>query len=130
MGTGLKPIKPLYVYRNIQKYTGLTENANRQKFQYLLVSFMKDPSNSSLLSEIKSLYKETQTYDEGRTLRQRQNEFFKMPYSVAIQIMKECKEYPRLISAAAEGVCRKFANENARLVGEVAREGKWFQDNL
>jgi hypothetical protein len=40
--------------------------------------------------------------------------------------MADSKSYPRSIASMAEKSCRLYANENVKIVGQIANEKKWF----
>src|SRR3989339_20204 len=118
-----------FIYNHISNFSGILEEAKKIKFQYLLGAFFKDPTNTAILFEIKKAYKETSQYDERRYYSYRMSEPINLPYGIAQTIMKECKEYPIVISSLAEKTCRLYANEKFKAVGETAKNEKWFEGN-
>lgn len=115
-----------YMFNHISDSSGVLEDTARIKFQYLIGIFMKDPTNKSILYDIKIAYKSINNFDEGRYYRHRFDELIEMPYEIAKTIMEECKEYPIIISSLAEKTCRLYANEKLKAVGEIAKKEKWF----
>lgn len=118
-----------YIYNNIKKFSGVVERAIDQKFQYLILSFLKEPENVDILKEIKSSFNNTYNYSDRYFFNYIQIEKVKIPYEIAKQIMKECKEYPLIISSFAEKACRLFANQNTIPIGEIALKQNWFENN-
>ncbi len=120
-----------YIYNHISNCEGIWENVRNMKFQYLINTFLKKP-NAKILNEVKEIYKNISChkilYLQYRR-RHRFDEKIKIPYKIAVTIMKECKEYPVVISSIAEKTCRRYASEKLRAVGETAKIQNWFEDN-
>jgi hypothetical protein len=52
-----------------------------------------------------------------------------LTYETSKMIMSNCKDYPKLISSQAEKICRLYANENLKPIGDTASLEKWFDEN-
>jgi hypothetical protein len=120
---------PAYVYKNVEKLTGFTNRVDKDKFQFLLRSYLNDQKNTSKLAEIKAIYKKIGLEDEIQEFHGTGHVLPEIPYEVAKKIMTDCKEYPRIIASLAENVCRNHANENTKPIGEIAKDDCWFLDS-
>ena len=116
-----------FIYNNIKSFTGVLEEAVEIKFQYLINTYLREPTNINILKEIKNLYKNIYQYDERLYYRHRMIEPIKIPFEIAKTIMQDCKDYPRIISSLAEKSCRLYASEHLKPVGEIAKNEKWFE---
>lgn len=115
-----------FVYKNINKSTGVLERTIEVKFRYLIQSFLKNPVDASILNKVKLLYRDLNHTGDRYHYSNRGNEEVKIPYETAKLIMRDCKEYPRIISSLAEKSCRLYANEHLTPVGAIAKKEKWF----
>jgi hypothetical protein len=104
----------------------------KAKFKHLIDKYLKNVEDISLLDEIEKYYKLSTNSDIGEYMDyhyfrfNNDKEFVVMPIDIARNIMKTPKSYPRLIASIAEKLCRLYANENVKIVGQVANEKKWF----
>ena len=121
-------IREEYIYNHVSNFDGIFEGVINAKFQYLIRKFMNKPS-TKILNEIKEIYKNIACHKRLYYRRHRFAEKTKMPYKIAVAIMKEYKEYPIIISSVAEKTCRRYANEKFKAVGETAKIENWFEEN-
>lgn len=104
----------------------------KSKFESLISKYVKNVKNVKLLEEIKACYELfpncdiNYTYMYHRYLRLDDSERTLIPIDIATSIMKSSKFYPRIIVSLAEKSCRLYANENVRIVGQIANDEKWF----
>lgn len=117
-----------YIY-NYVKYPKVdTRQIAEIKFEYIVYAYLENTRNTNLLDEIQKSYKYIQQFDERHFYYRRRNGYEKkIPYEIAKKIMKNCNDYPRVISSLAEKACRNYANKNLRPVGEVAKNCNWFE---
>lgn len=117
-----------FIYNNIEKFNGLLSNALVPKFEYLITSFLKSPSDTTILEEIKFNYKKIKNYDV-RNHHYHASTQVKIPYEIAKMIMLDCKDYPKFITVLAEKSCRLYANSHVTPIGKIAEKEKWFENN-
>jgi len=93
-------------------------------------------NDKELLNQIRKQYKLFSTFDVdyeysyNRFIRHYdEHDFNNIPIDIAKTIMKTPLSYPRIIASMAEKKCRLFANENVKIVGKIACENKWFEQN-
>lgn len=116
-----------FIYNNINEHSENIETTLEIKFQYLISSYLEEPTNTIVLEKIKSLYRNIYQYDERHYYGLHTNKPIKIPYEIAKKIMEDCKDYPKIISSLAEKYCRSYANEHLTPVGETAEKEKWFE---
>jgi hypothetical protein len=118
----------IFIYNNIEDFNGVLANTLEPKFEYLITTFLKVPSDLKILEEIKSIYKKIKHYDVGN-YHYHSSSQVKIPYEIAKMIMLECKNYPKFIAVLAEKSCRLYANSHVKPIGEIAKNEKWFEGN-
>ena len=98
------------------------------KLEYLLEKYISSTKNLTILAEIKELYKKQVGFSKRyyRYERAYHHNAQVIPHKNAILIMKECKDYPRILSSLAEKSCRYYANKTITPIGEIAEKDKWF----
>jgi len=117
-----------FIYNNIEKYNNILQNTLEIKFQYLINAFLKEPSDTDILEELKVTYRSINQYD-FRHYSLYNKEQINLPYDIAKTIMEDCKNYPKIITVLAEKACRIYANEHLIAIGEIAKNEKWFDEN-
>jgi len=123
-----EPSRQKFIYESIEESAGNVKDIVETKFQYLVKTYLNQPNDANILNEIKKLYKHITYFDDRRHLPHHHNKPIKIAYGIAKKIMKNGREYPRIISSLAEKSCRLYANEQLRPIGEIAKLEKWFED--
>jgi hypothetical protein len=108
-------------------------NVIKAKFEYLIKKYLKTTTDINLLNEIKEYYhlffncgiNDEYIYHRYVRLHNDDNSV-NIPIDIAKNIMEDSKSYPRIIALIAEKSCRLYANENVKIVGEIAIANKWF----
>lgn len=120
-----------FIYEYINDYAVMFQDILEFKLVFVIKKFLAHPVDAVILNEIKDVYSKIKTYNEGYYYYSRfhGNESIKIPYEIAKTIMKNCKDYPSIISSLAEKSCRLYANKNLKPVGEIAKNDKWFEGN-
>ena len=118
-----------YLYKNLEKYTGVLANFVEKKFKYLVRTYLEKPTEITILEEIEILYKHISDYDEKYYFRNNSDDSIEIPFEIAQKIMKNRIAYPRIICSFAEKSCRLYANEHLKPIGEIAKVEKWFEGN-
>lgn len=102
------------------------------KLDSLILKYLKKTKEIDLLNEIKEHYKLSSSYYTGngqmfhKYIQMSNNENIVIPVDIAKSIMEAPKSYPRIIASIAEKSCRLYANENVKIVGEIADNDRWF----
>lgn len=118
----------------ISDYQNLPIPVVNRKVIISVEKFLTKPDDSTLLFEIKEIYRATKFINKYALRRMshlpRSREIIptKMPYSVAKDIVANSKEYPRVISTIAEKTCRSIAFQNINHVGTIAENEGWFEN--
>ncbi len=116
-----------FVYDFVKPTTGAwRENVLRHKLDYLVRVFFQDQSNIETLAEIKTISSSLQGYSSKYLFHQYMHTTKKMPYDIAKIIMKDCTNYPVVLSILAEKSCRYHANKLLISVGDIAKQEQWF----
>lgn len=119
-----------YIYQNIIQISDIfVEDIYEIKLEYLVDSYINDFHNEQLLSDIKKFYS---LYSNFKIDDYAFHTFYRgavkpIPLTIAHEIMKESKAYPRIIASIAERSCRIFANDSTVAVGQTANEEQWFE---
>ncbi|WP_047546185.1 NACHT domain-containing protein [Psychroserpens sp. Hel_I_66] len=121
-------LKNKFVYNNIRSVTGKLNSIFDLKLEFLIDTFLKKPSNKSVLLEIKKIYSKATNFNmnEYRYRRAISNENHEIPVIIAKMIMEEDNLYPKYLVSIAENVCWRDAINKKKKVGNIAIEEKWF----
>jgi len=119
-----------FIYNYIKKETGVFQKTVEVKFEFLVKKFLTKTNDEKLLNQIKEMYKNIYSYNERYYYYSYDNnEVNRIPLELSKKIMSNCKDYPKIISSLAEKTCRQYANEHQDAIGQIAIEGKWFENN-
>ena len=120
-----------FIYKHVADTFGSIQDVWDVKLEFLIGKFISNPSNNQLLEEVKLVYSKIKNYDERYYFYggYYDRDLTKIPYENAKQIMSECKNYPRMLVSMAEKSCRIIANDHLIPVGEIAKNGRWFEDD-
>lgn len=116
-----------FIYENISEETCIYKNIAEAKFNYLIEEYLLQPNNIEILNKIKESYNSLPKY--GALIIP--NLFFRVKkpqitYEIAIKIMRDARNYPRIIVLYAENTCLLYAFNSSKPVGEIALNEKWF----
>lgn len=119
-------------YKMVSNYINSSDSKLRDvndiKLSFLIDRFLVSSENTTL-NDIKSAYNQLLNLNErvfSRGVHYR-DEVKELPIEIAREIMKDVKNYPRVIASIAERTCRLYANKNAKQVGQIAQDDNWFQ---
>jgi len=122
--------------QNTDKNNVFRTDIIKEKFESLVNRYMENMNDKKLLNQIKKQYKLFSNFNidyeylYNQFIRQyHRNDFNNIPINIAKDIMRDPLSYPRIIASIAEKKCRLFANENVKIVGEIASESKWFEQD-
>jgi hypothetical protein len=112
------------------------EEIIKEKFGYSVNRYIKNMNDKELLNQIREQYKLFSKFDMDYEYiynhfirHNNENDFSNIPIDIAKDIMKDPLSYPRIIATIAEKKCRLSANENIKIVGKVASENNWFDQD-
>jgi hypothetical protein len=116
-----------FVYENVKNAYGSLSIINEENLGHLITQFFYNSHDQDILSKIKELYPKVKTMSNLRYIAYSVRNTAVMPYELAKTIMENPKEYPQIISTAAERSCRRHAIENLMPVGKIAEVERWFE---
>jgi len=114
------------IFLHVHSNNGKLQKIDEIKFEYLINKFLNNTSDKNCLREIYEMYKSLSNYNEKHYFKFDQRNDTEIPYEIAVEIMSNCKDYPKLISSLAERACRLHANQNLTPIGEIALKENWF----
>lgn len=118
-----------FIYDNVSDLPDKIKDIKEIKLEYLIEKFLTKPDNKTVLAEIKELYTNQPTIIYNRHLRYEREYNRIMPHKIAIEIMKDCREFPRALTSQAEKACRIYASKKIVPIGEISENNKWFRDS-
>ena len=121
--------KQKFIYKNISDFPYEIKDIVDLKLEYLIEKYLTNPNDLTILSEIKKFYKIQPTFIKRHYQYEREYNEKIIPYERAIEIMKECKDYPRVLSSQAEKACRINASKTTVPIGEISEKNRWFKEN-
>lgn len=125
--TGVSSMR--FIYENIKREDGILKNTIENKFEYLLNQYFINTSDEKVLNNLKKVYKKVIEYNTKNYYSFSNNEKITIDYSIAKNIMKDPKNYPKIVSVIAERSCRLVANQNLIPIGEIASNESWFEND-
>jgi hypothetical protein len=131
-----KEIRDEYIYnQDINNNSIFRTDIIKDKFEFLINKYFKEPNNEKLLNQIKEYYKLFSDFDiSNEYLYYRHFYRFRddsdingISIDIAKYIMKDPISFPRIIASLAEKACRIYANINVNIIGKTANDKKWFE---
>lgn len=117
-----------YTYESLAPSFFASNGVANTQLNYLLLLFLTDPTSAKVLAEIKSAYNsDTSNVSDRYFYLGHITNTEAIPYTMAKDVMTNCREYPRAIGALAESECRAHANTDLKPIGEIAETARWFE---
>lgn len=102
-----------------------TQNILPISINSLIEKMMHDQVTSATLAQIREIY--TKATLANARYYYLSPEMGDIPLSIAKEVMRNCKDYPRMVGVAAERTCRTHAGSKRIPIGEIAERDKWFE---
>lgn len=124
----LQKFRDAFISENIDIINLKLADVSSLTMRYLIKNYFQDTSNREILYQIKKSYSQNFKDNDSYLFYhfRRINVSCDIPISIAKEIMKEPRKYPRIIATVAEKSCRINANKHLIPVGRIAQEEKWF----